>query len=121
LVDRSADRDFGDGAMAQLAKTVAGNGALRERHPDSDVLRFLKRTLQFHSSDSGNENVFEKLQNLKTALDRQEATLLSWPDSPSKDRIRDSLSKAKSLVAQIVDDFDDQPTERPAARDDESA
>jgi hypothetical protein len=107
--------------MAQLAKPVTGDGVLRERHADSDVLRFLKRTLQFHSSDSGNANVFEKLQNLKTALDRQEATLLSWPDSPSKNRIRESLAKAKSLVARIVDDFDGRQTKQFSARDDESA
>jgi hypothetical protein len=101
--------------MAQLAKTVTRDNALCERHLDSDAWRFLKRTLQFYSSDSGNKDVFEKLQNLKNALDRQEATLLSWPDSPSKDRIRESLSKAKSLVTQIVDGLDGQQAARSPA------
>jgi hypothetical protein len=72
---------------------------------EADVLFFLNRTLQFHSADPEAGNVFEKLQNLKNALDKQEKTLLSWPDSPSKVRIHESLAKAKSLVARLVDDF----------------
>jgi hypothetical protein len=90
--------------MPQVAKTTEKD-ASSQRAADGDALLFLKRTLQFHSSDAEKEDVFEKLRNLKDALDRQEATLLTWPDSPSKDRIRASLAKAKTLVAQIVENF----------------
>jgi hypothetical protein len=107
FIGGSLDRYHGDGTMSQAAKTTDRGRASSHISPDSDVLRFLKRTLQFHSSDSRKEDVFEKLQNLKNALDRQEATLLSWPDSPSKDRIRESLSKAKTLVEEIVESFAD--------------
>jgi hypothetical protein len=92
--------------MAQAAKTTDPGGVASQRHTENDVLLFLKRTLQFHSSDGEKDDIFAKLQNLKNALDQQEATLLSWPDSPSKDRIRESLAKAKTLVAQVVDNLD---------------
>lgn len=69
-----------------------------------DVLHFLTRTLQAHLLDAEPRDVLAKLQNLKAALDRQEATLLEWPDSASKNRICDALAKAKHLVAQIVDE-----------------
>jgi hypothetical protein len=91
--------------MSQAAKTINRDNVSARRSSEADLLLFLKRTLQFHSSDAEKEDVFEKLQNLKKALDQQEATLLSWPDSPSKNRIRESLAQARRSVAQIVDDF----------------
>ncbi len=87
--------------MSQAAKTID----TVQMSSEADLLLFLKRTLQFHSSDTERDDVFEKLQNLKRALDQQEATLSSWPDSPSKNRIRESLAQARRSVAQIVDDF----------------
>jgi len=107
--------------MSQSVKPMGRDSAPGEWDSNGDTLRFLNRTLQFHSSDCGNQNVFKKLQLLKGALDRQEATLLSWPDSPSKDRIRRSLSQAKSLVAQIIDGFDGWQTRQSDARDIETA
>jgi len=73
---------------------------------DSDALLFLKRTLQFHSADAEKSAVFEKLQSLQRALDAQESMLLTGPNSPGKDRIRESLTKAKALVASILVDLD---------------
>jgi len=72
---------------------------------DGDVLHFLTRTLQAHILDADPAAVLAKLQNLKVALAQQEGTLADWPDSPSKERICAALAKAKRLVAQIVDDF----------------
>jgi hypothetical protein len=71
----------------------------------SDVLHFLTRTLQAHFLDAEPRDVLAKLQNLQDALAQQEHTLADWPDSPSKDRICAALAKAKSQVAQIVEDF----------------
>jgi hypothetical protein len=102
--------------MSQAAEADESSALSSPRPAEADVL-FLKRTLQFHSSDTGHEDVFGKLQNLKNALDHQEATLLSWPDSPSKARIRESLSRAKILVAQIVESFGAGGCEQPVARD----
>lgn len=99
--------------MSQAAEADALSSS--PRPAEADVLLFLKRTLQFHSSDADHEDVFGKLQNLKNALDHQEATLLSWPDSPSKARIRESLSRAKILVAQIVESFGTGGCEPPVA------
>jgi len=107
--------------MSQALKPTERDAAPSQKSADGDVLLFLKRTLQFHSSDAEKEDVFEKLQNLKNALDRQEATLLTWPDSPSKDRIRDSLAKAKTLVAQIVEELGASASKASAARDGETA
>ena len=72
---------------------------------DGDVLHFLTRTLQAHLLDAEPRDVLAKLQNLQDALAQQEHTLADWPDSPSKDRICEALAKAKSQVAQIVEDF----------------
>jgi hypothetical protein len=72
---------------------------------DGDVLHFLTRTLQAHLLDAEPRDVLAKLRNLKAALDRQEATLLEWPDSTSKNRICEALAKAKRLVAQILDEY----------------
>jgi hypothetical protein len=72
---------------------------------DGDVLHFLTRTLQAHCLDAQPQDVLEKLQNLQKALDQQQVTLLNWPDSPSKDRICEALTKAKNVIAQIVDEF----------------
>jgi hypothetical protein len=105
LLGESAELYPGDGAVSQAAKTTENIRAASPRAADGDVLLFLRRTLQFHSSDAAKQDVLEKLQNLKSALDLQQATLLSWPDSPSKDRICESLSKAKILIAQLVAEF----------------
>jgi hypothetical protein len=88
--------------VSHAAKTIESVPVASPRAADGDVLLSLRRTLQFHSSNAAKQDVFEKLQNLKSALDLQEATLLSWPDSPSRDRICESLAKTKSLIAQLV-------------------
>jgi hypothetical protein len=75
------------------------------RPAEGDVLHFLTRTLQAHCLDAQPQDVLEKLQNLQKALDQQQVTLLNWPASPSKDRICEALSKAKSEIAQIVNQF----------------
>jgi hypothetical protein len=85
--------------------TAVGEGPL-SKVADQDVLHFLSRTLQTHILDAEPQDVLVKLQNLKRALDQQEATLAEWPDSPSKDRICAALAKAKTVVAQIVDRYD---------------
>jgi hypothetical protein len=84
---------------APLPRTITSKAA------ESDVLHFLTRTLQAHCLDAQPQDVLEKLQNLQKALDQQQATLLNWPDSPSRDRICEALTKAKTVVAQIVDKF----------------
>ena len=81
-------------------------GAHGPQPADGDVLHFLTRTLQAHFLDTEPQDVLAKLQNLKTALDQQETTLLDWPDSPSKDPYCEALAKAKDQVAQIVDHYD---------------
>lgn len=76
---------------------------------DNDVLHFLTRTLQAHIIDAEPHDIVEKLQNLKTALERQERTLKDWPASASKDRLCAALAKARGVVAQIVDEMDGAP------------
>ena len=106
---------------SQVAKTVESDSIVAPGFSDGDVLRFLNRTLQFHSSDTAKEDVFKKLRNLKDALDRQETTLLSWPDSASKDRIRKSLARARIRLAEIVEQFDSATRQSPVAGDIETA
>jgi hypothetical protein len=72
---------------------------------DPDVLHFLRRTLQAHTLDAEPADVLAKLQNLKTALEQQEVTLLAWPTSASKDRMCAALEKAKNVITQIIDDL----------------
>jgi hypothetical protein len=88
-----------DIGLAPLPRTT------KPKTADSDVLHFLTRTLQAHCLDAQPQDVLAKLQNLQKALDQQQATLLNWPDSPSKDRICEALTKAKDVIAQIVDEF----------------
>ena len=94
--------------MTNAAKARDGGGVPAAAATDGDVLHFLTRTLQAHIIDAQPDNVLAKLHNLKDALEQQENTLSEWPDSPSKDRICAALRKAKSVVAQIVDDLDGQ-------------
>jgi len=107
--------------MSKVAEINAGSRMPSpnsiDRRDDSDVLHFLTRTLQAHFLDAEPRHVLEKLRNLKSALDQQETTLSDWPDSPSKDRICAALTKAKNLVAQIVDEFGAAAETRPAAHD----
>lgn len=92
--------------MPKAAKIIDGVLPITsETATDCDVLHFLTRTLKAHFLDSDPDEMLIKLQNLKEALDRQETTLASWPDSPSKERICAALTKARDLVAQIVDHF----------------
>jgi hypothetical protein len=91
--------------MSNAAKpTDSGDTPLSEA-ADHDVLHFLTRTLQAHTLDAAPRDVLAKLENLKRALDQQEATLSAWPDSAGKDRICAALAKAKNVVAQIVDKY----------------
>jgi antitoxin component HigA of HigAB toxin-antitoxin module len=90
--------------MSKAAKaSIAGENPSR-RPPERDVLHFLTRTLKAHCLDAEPQDMLEKLENLKAALDQQENTLADWPDSPSKDRICEALARARALVAQIVED-----------------
>jgi hypothetical protein len=91
--------------MSKTAKITDIGGVPLSSAADQDVLHFLRRTLQAHTLDAEPREVLAKLQNLKQALDQQEATLSDWPDSPSKDRICAALAKARSVVARIVDEF----------------
>jgi len=94
------DAESGKKIDVDVAPSIAPKKAA-----DGDVLHFLTRTLQAHFLDSEPQDMLAKLQNLKDALDRQEATLAAWPDSPSKERICTALAKARTLVAEIVDQF----------------
>jgi hypothetical protein len=94
--------------MSHAAKAGALGGARLPQladNADDDVLHFLTRTLQAHFLDAEPQRVLLKLRNLKTALDQQEITLAAWPASPSKDRICEALTKARNLVAEIVENF----------------
>lgn len=75
------------------------------RAAESDVLNFLSRTLQAHFLDAKPQEVLAKLRNLEIALQQQENTLSAWPESASKSRICIALAKARSAVAQIVEDL----------------
>ena len=88
-----------------VAESIAPKSTAPKKAADGDVLHFLTRTLQAHFLDSEPQDMLAKLQNLKDALDRQDATLAAWPDSPSKERICTALTKARTLVAEIVDQF----------------
>lgn len=94
----------GDGPVSHAAKrSMTDHLALRS---DLDALLFLKRTLQFHSGDAERGVMYGKLRYLQKALDAQESALLSGPDSPGRDRIRDSLVRARSLLAAVLLDLD---------------
>jgi len=93
-------------AESRLAESRLAEARLAEaKTADGDVLHFLTRTLQAHCLDAQPQDVLEKLQNLQKALDQQQVTLLNWPASPSKERICEALSKAKNVIAQIVDEL----------------
>jgi hypothetical protein len=91
--------------MPKSATMTRAAGAAMPDDDGGDVLHFLTHTLQAHILDGEPQDVLEKLQNLKLALDQQENTLAEWPDSPSKVRICEGLEKARSLVDKIVDGF----------------
>jgi hypothetical protein len=103
--------------MSKPAKLTAIGERPPSKSADQDVLHFLSRTLQAHVLDAEPQDVLVKLQNLKRALDQQETTLAEWPDSPSKDRICAALAKAKTVVAQIVDQYDTTAIKSSALRD----
>ena len=110
-----------DRVMAQPARTKEDGRVPSKRQAEKDIRAFLQRTLQYHSSDAGKAGVFEKLQNLRAALDRQEATLMSWPDSAGNRRMRESLAQAKAMVAQQIEDIGRKTEARIAKPDTESA
>jgi len=85
--------------MSRAAKSSKDGRGPAAARSGSDDLRFLKRTMQFHSSDAAKEVIFQKLHSLKKALDRQETALSSGPVSPAKARIREALAKAKTELA----------------------
>ena len=92
--------------MPKAAKAIEALNIPLSRAADGDVLHFLSRTLQAHILDAEPRDVLEKLQNLLTALDQQEATLSDWPPSASKDRMCAALVKAQNAVSRILDDLD---------------
>jgi hypothetical protein len=100
MMPKAAKKMDVDVAASATPESIAAKKAA-----DGDVLHFLTRTLQAHFLDSEPQDMLAKLKNLKNALDRQEATLAAWPDSPSKERICTALTKARALVAEIVDQF----------------
>lgn len=91
--------------MPKAANAIEDRGAQLARAADSDVLHFLSRTLQAHFLDAEPHEVLAKLRNLEIALQQQENTLSAWPESTSKSRICIALAKARSAVAQIVEDL----------------
>jgi hypothetical protein len=91
--------------MPKAANAMKDPGAPLARTADNDVLHFLSRTLQAHFLDAKPQDVLAKLQNLEVALEQQESTLSTWPDSASKSRICAALAKARCAVSQIVDDL----------------
>jgi hypothetical protein len=91
--------------MSKAATKTDIGGALPAKAAEHDVLHFLSRTLQAHTLDAEPAEVLAKLQNLKIALEQQEAALAAWPASASKDRMCAALVKAKNVIALIVDDF----------------
>lgn len=98
--------------MSHAMKAGAFDGAQQRRavgDTDGDVLHFLTRTLQAHFLDAEPERLLIKLRNLQTALGQQEITLAGWPDSPSKTRICEALAKARTHLADIVDNFGNEP------------
>jgi hypothetical protein len=91
--------------MTRTAKrSDVGRKPIR-RLSDSEILLFVSRTLQPRLDDAGAPNVFAKLQRLKDALRLQETSLLDVPDCVGKERLRDTLADARSLIAEIVDDL----------------
>lgn len=91
--------------MSKAAKATDFGRASLDPAADNDVLHFLTRTLKAHRLDAKPGDMLAKLENLKHALAQQEIKLSDWPDSPSKDRICQALTKAKNLVEQIVDEL----------------
>jgi hypothetical protein len=91
--------------MARTAKKSELGREPFRRLSDSEILLFVTRTLQPQLDDADALNVFANLQSLKDTLRQQEMTLADWPDCAGKDRMRDALANAKTLVAQIIDDL----------------
>jgi hypothetical protein len=91
--------------MPKAVNSIEDAAAPLARAGDSDVLHFLSRTLQAHFLDAKPQEILAKLRNLEIALQQQESTLSAWPDSASKSRISVALAKARSAVAQIVENL----------------
>jgi hypothetical protein len=87
-----------------------GNTDALRREPihrlsDSEILLFVSRTLQPQFDGADAPTAFAKLQSLKDALDQQDAILPELPDGPGKERMADTVTSAKTLLAQIIDDL----------------
>jgi hypothetical protein len=100
--------------MSAPAQTADTNCKTVTDRSESDALRQLTRTLQFHLADEESQSVFARLQTLKNALDQQETTLLGWPDSPSRDRICKKLGDARNMVVKMIDDYSNAARKHPA-------
>jgi hypothetical protein len=91
--------------MARTArKSELGREPFR-RLSDSEILLFVTRTLQPRLDDADAPDVFAKLQSLKEIVRQQEMALPDWPDCAGKERMRDALTAAANLIAQIIDDL----------------
>jgi hypothetical protein len=107
--------------MARPAKkSELGREPIR-RLSDSEILLFVTRTLQPQLGDADAPNVFAKLQSLKDIFRQQEMTLPDWPDGAGKNRMRDALTAAADLTAQIIDDLAGAAKRDAAAREAKSA
>lgn len=91
--------------MSKATHADENRPASLPRAAESDVLRFLSRTLQAHVLDGETHGALEKLQTLLIALEQQERTLTDWPDSASKARICAALATARTAVSKIVADL----------------
>jgi hypothetical protein len=91
--------------MSKPAKTTAPGRAPIHRLSDSEILLFVSRTLQPQIDGADAPTVFAQLQSLKDVLERQEAILPDLPDGPGKERMTDTVTSAKTLLAQITDDL----------------
>jgi hypothetical protein len=89
--------------MARPAKSDALDRAPFHRMSDGEILLFVSRTLQ-PRFDRADATAFAKLQNLTDILNQQEAILPDLPHGAGKDRLTETVARAKTLLAQITDD-----------------
>jgi hypothetical protein len=96
---------LGDLRMTSTAKrSELGREPIR-RLSDSEMLLFVTRTLQPRLDNTDAPNVFAKLQRLNDTLRQQQMALADLTDCDGKERLRDVLTDAQTLVAQIADDL----------------
>jgi len=89
--------------MPSAANTTEFDRGPFRRLSDSEILLFVARTLQpiFHDGEA--LTLVAKLQGLRDILDRQDGIVADLPDGPGKDRIGETVTRAKELVAQIAE------------------